>query len=138
MKSGFSIGSIRRKHGRLVRAVAVLFLLYTGADIAMPQYFCGEEVGGLPLASFLSDRTARLDNTPTHLTSAPEAPRPNDSDGRVPHEDEDCFCCCAHVLPSLRITPELTSEVKVLTFPAVVESPSSPPLSGTYRPPRFA
>ena len=138
MKSGFSIDAIRRKHGRLVRAVAVLFLLYTGADIAMPQYFCGEEVGGLPLASFLSDRAARRDDTPTRLASAPEAPRPNDSDSQAPHDDEDCFCCCAHVLPGLRITHELTAEVKVPASPAGVESPSSPPLRSTYRPPRFA
>lgn len=123
---------------RLVRAVAVLFLLYTGADLTMPQYFCGEELGGRPFASFSSDRTARRDDTPTRLASTPEAPRPYDSDSQAPHDDEDCFCCCAHVLPALRITPELMAEVKVPTSPTGVESPSSPPLRTTYRPPRFA
>ena len=43
MKQGFTIVSIRRRHGRLVRAVALFFVLFTGADIALPQYFCGGE-----------------------------------------------------------------------------------------------
>lgn len=92
----------------------------------------------MPLASFLSDRTAQRDDTPTRLTSTPEAPLPNDPENQAPHDDEDCFCCCAHVLPSLLVTHELTAEVTVLTSPTDVESPSSPPLRSTYRPPRFA
>ena len=40
MKSGWNIGKLRK--GRLVRAVALLFLFHTGVDLLFPQ-LCSEE-----------------------------------------------------------------------------------------------
>ena len=123
----------RRRHGRLVRAVAVFFLLFTVADITLPQYFCaGEEIGGRPLASTAFPETAGLG---TDLGT--EAPLPGRDSEQVPHE-EDCFCCCAHVLPGLVVTPVVAAELRSLQPPLKLDSLPSPPLPLQYHPPRFA
>ena len=136
MKSSFSMDTTRKRHGRLVRAVAVFLLLYTAADLTMPQYFCGEEVGGKSSASLMTSRADQYDGTPSRLNSAPEPPRPNAPDDRTPH-DEDCFCCCVHVLPALPVTNVGGSEIKLLPAPREIESFTAPPLGGTFRPPRL-
>lgn len=131
------MGGFRNRHGRLIRAVAVFFLLYTGADLTMPQYFCGEEVGGKSLAFFLAERSAQRDGVPTRLTSTPEAPRPEAPNDQTPH-DEDCFCCCMHVLPTLAVTHVGGSEIVSPSAPRELESSPAPPLGGTFHPPRSA
>lgn len=139
MKKGFTIIPIRRRHGRLVRAVALFFVLFTGADIALPQYFCGgEEVGGLPLGSVATSASEAAD--PGAERSA--VPSPEDSlPGRVPDEaphEEDCFCCCAHVLPALAFTRAATAELRSPEPPQKQQSLPSSPLQLPYHPPRFA
>jgi hypothetical protein len=85
MKRRLNVGSIRKRHARPVRAVAVFFVLFTVCDIALPQYFCGgEEVGWLPLrASATYEAGDRSDGL------APAAPSPGQDSDRAPHE-EDC------------------------------------------------
>lgn len=137
MKRGFTIGGFRNRHGRLLRAVAVFFLLYTGADLTLPQYFCGEEVGGMSLTSLIADKTVQRDGATTRLTSAPEAPRPDAPTDQAPH-DEDCFCCCVHVLPALPVTRVGGSEIKSPPALRELKSFPTPPLGNTFRPPRSA
>ena len=139
MKQEFTISSIRKRHGRLIRAVSVFFLLFTVADIAMPQYFCGgEEVGGLPLGSVATSPSEAADPG----TERSAVPEPEDSlPGQVPEEaphEEDCFCCCAHVLPGLAFTRAANAELRSPGPPQERESLPSPPLRLPYHPPRFA
>lgn len=139
MASGFSLNSVRKRHGRAVRAVAVLFLIYTGADLAMPQYFCGsEEMGGLsPNSSHINiARSERNEALVAALTSSDES-QPGQPSDEAPH-DEDCFCCCAHILPSLSLSIVHTSELRSPSALLFEDSHLSPPLRNTYRPPRFA
>ena len=134
MKQGFTISSIRKRRARFVRAVAVFFVLFTLCDIALPQYFCGggEEVGGLPLhLSATADAGDRSDS----LTL--EATNPEQDSEQALHE-EDCFCCCAHVLAGLAITPVASAELKSQQFPLEPGSLPSPPLPLQYHPPRIA
>lgn len=141
MKSGFTIGGFRNKHGRLLRAVAVFFLLYTGADIALPQYFCAGEAAGLPDVVVASTATAdggahaRTGGDVT-LSDVKDS-QPGRPEQETPHE-EDCFCCCAHVLTGLAFKVVETAELK--SPPSSLEEGSvlSPPLPLQYHPPRFA
>lgn len=136
MKQGFTIIPIRRRHGRIVRAVALFFVLFTGADIAMPQYFCGgEEIGGLPLTSVIASTEAG--ESSTDRSAIPEAPLPGQDSDQVPHE-EDCFCCCAHVLPGMAFNATAAGELKTPQPPLEQDSLPSPPLPLQYHPPRFA
>ncbi|HWW77897.1 MAG TPA: hypothetical protein VNZ44_21010 [Pyrinomonadaceae bacterium] len=140
MRSGFTIGGFRNRHGRLFRAVALFFLLYTGADIALPQYFCAGEAGGLPdvaVASIVFAADAHTTTDGGAAVSNTKDPRPEQPDREAPH-DEDCFCCCAHVLavPGMKVV--VTAELR--SFPAShgERSVLSPPLPLQYHPPRFA
>ena len=121
-----------RRHGRLVRAVAVFFVIFSVADITLPQYFCaGEEIGGLPLSAMNAREAAGLG-----AETGTGAPSPG-RDSEAPHE-EDCFCCCAHVLPGLAVTPVVAAELRSQQPPLGLDSLPSPPLPLQYHPPRFA
>lgn len=132
MKRGRGINTSGKRHGRLVRAVAVFFVLFTIADITLPQYFCaGEEIGGLPLAS-----AAASDMTGPGADGGTEMPSPSRDSEQVPHE-EDCFCCCAHVLAGLAFTAPASSELSTTPSDLGPDSLPSPPLPHQYHPPRF-
>ena len=126
--------------GRLVRSVAILFLLYTGLDIACPQ-LCSEGLVSLAAAS----ETARSDiNEPESAigenvgaVSVREDSRQNGPTEQKSQE-EDCFCCCAHIVPGVAYVAPTHSDLK---FPRSVPGSTAvltPPLFGTFRPPRFA
>ena len=140
MRYGFTIGGFRKRHGRVLRAVALFFLLYTGADIALPQYFCAGEAAGLPDVAVASTATvadASTVATGSAAVSGAKDSRPGRPETEVPHE-EDCFCCCAHVLTGPAFKVVETTELK--SFPASLGEHSvlSPPLPLQYHPPRFA
>ncbi len=128
-----------KRNWRLVRLVAIFFLLHTGADLFLPQYFCSGEMGGLPASSrvlastgadsnlFTRDVSSRLDNTD-------EVPSP---DREVPHE-EDCFCCCAHVLPCTGFVNAVVSDLRSPQLPSAERLVPSPQLRGPYHPPRLS
>ncbi|MDQ3802349.1 MAG: hypothetical protein M3416_00615 [Acidobacteriota bacterium] len=122
----------------MIRATAVFFLLFTIADIALPQYFCGgEEVAGLPLSSATLSGDAGDPVTDRSTIPTPEAPLPGQDSDQEPHE-EDCFCCCAHVLPGMAFNATAAGELKTPQPPLEQESLPSPPLPLQYHPPRFA
>lgn len=123
----------------LVRAVAIFFLLFTGADLLAPQYFCGaEEAGGLRSGRIVASADSREGNQDQSFLSAkddgsqPEKPSP-ETPG-----DEDCFCCCAHVLATISVSYEITTEIRSLPVSSVTFFIPAPPLRGTYHPPRIA
>lgn len=141
MRSDFTIGGFRNRHGRLLRGVALFFLLYTCADIALPQYFCAGEVVGLPdvvVASAVHvGGGANTSAGGSGAVSDDKDSRPSRPEQEAPHE-EDCFCCCAHVLTGPAFKVVETAELKSFPAPPTERSVLSPPLSLQYRPPRFA
>lgn len=140
MRYGFTIGGFRNRHGRLLRAVALFFLLYTCADIALPQYFCAGEAGGLPdvaVASTVAADDAHTTRGGSSSVSDDRGSRPQRPEQEIPHE-EDCFCCCAHVLMVSAFKVVETAELRTYPAPAEERSVLSPPLPLQYHPPRFA
>ena len=141
MRPVFTKDRITRRHGRLVRAVAVFFVLFTVGDIAFPQYFCGEEAGGLPDVVVRNVPMPTTDSTRIRTELATLADqqdsRQEQAPDSAPHE-EDCFCCCAHVLPSTVVANIGASELRSQSAPPNLVSLQSPPLRGPYHPPRSA
>lgn len=80
---------------RIMRCVAILFLLYTGVDLANPQ-ICGEENIGVAAASEVSV----LNHCPTDssVSVSPFYGRQRDLPPDKESADEDWFCCCAHIV----------------------------------------
>ncbi len=134
MKSGYYKHRINR--ARAFRVVAILFLVYTGLDIAVPQLCCEEfSYPGITQLTAVSDISA-----PAKTFSAIDAAKNSSRDPAPPEHsrDEDCFCCCTHVLPGHVTAPiaiaELSPDVAALTKIDV----NSPLIQGPYHPPRFA
>ena len=120
-----------------MRVLALFFLIHTGADILMPQYFCaGEEGGNLPFQASVVTRGAGESNEPilAAVTSSDESDRDRQPD-QGPHE-EDCFCCCSHVLPGVGFGGPVAFDLISVPPPSFADSLPSPPLRGTYHPPR--
>lgn len=140
MRVASRINPIGKRHARLVRVLAVFFLLYTGADIFLPQYFCnGEEVGNLPLqvsAASLPNITTAESWDIASLIS--QESRPDQAPEREAPHEEDCFCCCAHVLPSIGFGNLEYTEVKNQRPHAEIDRLLSPTLQSPFHPPRFA
>ncbi len=135
MRSKFNIRSERRR--RLTRAVAVFFLLHAGADLALPQYFCAEDFGGRVAASpTYSIMPAQNEQIASSFDKSDGTPSETPSE-QVPHE-EDCFCCCAHVLPSADLSRLELNELSSTQSVIKTDSLPSPPVREMYRPPRIA
>ena len=84
----------------MYRLVAIFFLLWTLTDLSVPQ---------LCLADFDAPATlagASKDQTDLHASSQPNGNGP----ANIPfQQDDDCFCCCSHVLPSSFVRDEKTA-----------------------------
>ncbi len=135
MKSDWNIGKLRK--GRLVRAVALLFLFHTAVDLVFPQ-FCSEEPVNLAINhSSPVSKEASLHETPATVGAS----LPNDSDRQpsdTPPRDEDCFCCCTHVMASHGFVDPDNAELKLPTGAQPDISILSAPPNNPYHPPRIA
>jgi hypothetical protein len=134
MKLALNIREFRRS--QLLRVIAMLFLLHSGVDMLFPQ-LCNEEesFGGSFTTTWL-------------LTTDSEAGKANAVDGSrgIPddqpsdpqHRDEDCFCCCTHVMPSPVFASPADAEL-VLSRSTVsrIFIPTAPS-DNPYHPPRVA
>src|SRR4029079_3715211 len=88
------------KQSYLGRTIALFFILFAFADLSIPQ-LCSEEFGGCSLpssnlesSSYQSDRLS---------LSAPGQTQQQQSESGE-HFDEDCFCCCSHIVPGSHFT----------------------------------
>lgn len=117
----------------LLRGIALLFLFYTAVDIALPQYHRNESLDlsiSLPTthaAGESNEAVAALPSIPDERSDERESPR-----------DEDCFCCCSHVIPG-RIFGD-SSIAELVLFQTFIPKASlpTPPVQNPYHPPRFA
>ena len=133
MKSGWHIGKLRK--GRLVRAIALLFLFHTGVDLLFPQ-LCSEEPVNMAVNQSVP-REAVNDETSALVAVS----MPNDSGEDQPSDpprDEDCFCCCTHVMASPGFVNPGNAELKLPTSSQQDLSVLSAPPNNPYHPPRSA
>jgi hypothetical protein len=122
---------------RVARAVAMLFLIYTALDITAPEFCKGEVLGdGGGRAAVLTSLQTASEALATAFTVGPAGKQPQN---RLPEEssnDEDCFCCCTHILPG---TITVSLETSDASFPgSTLEhlSTASPTLPSQFHPPR--
>lgn len=120
-----------------MRVVAILFLLYTGADIILPEYFCRSNAQLFASDMMATDKyKINVDNHLSVVTRDSDSQGENERD-QVPL-DEDCFCCGAHVLPST-LYIYLNAEIATSLLPAIKQaSIPTPPVLSLYHPPRIA
>lgn len=121
---------------RLARVIVILLVLYAGFDIANPQ-LCGEEFTPGPISLSFASEESDVEHSTSTALSRNEREEQSESPSK-PHNDEDCFCCCTHVLPGLTSHPngslDVRSGMSVLTRNNIV----SVDLKALYHPPRIA
>ena len=136
MRTGYHIGKFST--GRLVRAIALLFLVHTGADLVFPQ-LCSEEPVGIVMNQSFS---VAEDPVGDYQVVAASVPRSNESSENPrredPPKDEDCFCCCSHVLPGTITAAIAVTDIRSHVTRVEYLSVLSPPLARAFHPPRFA
>ncbi len=135
MKSGWNISKLGK--GRLVRVVAFLFLFHTGVDLLFPQ-LCSEEPFNITVnQSLFGSRETVSDETSAIVTASLPYESQEEQRPDQPRE-EDCFCCCTHVMASRGFVNPQNAELKVLaSSPQDISVPSAP-INNPYHPPRFA
>lgn len=113
--------------------MVVLFLTYAAVDIANPQ-LCEEEFtpGPTTLASTIERRTLEIPFA--SIKDSEESS--NDELPSEPHNDEDCFCCCTHVLPGLTTHPNGASDLVSQNRTVISHVVTSPYLKALEHPPR--
>jgi hypothetical protein len=123
--------------GRIIRVIAILLLLYTGADMVSPG-LCNEELPGLSVEGVtlvFSPQRARQATGSAAVLSTDDSSRQHQPSGPI-SDDDDCFCCCSHVLPGTAFVIENISDLESHVLIAAGERLPTPPLSHTYHPPR--
>ena len=95
----------------VMRGIVLLFLFYTAADITYPQ-ICDEELGNVALASTLSNTAPSKQSEPKVSSSADDDTRRNQPQNQE-SRDEDCFCCCAHVIAGMIFVPPVMPHLKL-------------------------
>ena len=122
---------------RIFRAIAILFLLYTGADLLVPQV-CAEERGLTTIEA--NDLLATTPTFPSYVSSvASEIPKKEHN--QLPDQeqrDEDCFCCCAHVIPGSVFHGSSISEIVSISLPTKQALVPLQLPKAYFHPPRFA
>ena len=134
MRSGWNISKLRK--GRLVRAVALLFLFHTGVDLLFPQ-LCSEEPVNIAINQSSPVSKEAINDETSGLVAVS---LPNDSGENQPSDpprDEDCFCCCTHVMASPGFVNPGNAELKRPTSLQAEISILSAPPNNPYHPPRF-
>ncbi|HKR61858.1 MAG TPA: hypothetical protein VJS64_19380 [Pyrinomonadaceae bacterium] len=96
----------------VMRGMVLLFLFYTAADIVYPQ-ICGEEFGKVASSnSSLPGAAAAVPSEHKSLASADDDAQRNQPQNQEPR-DEDCFCCCAHVIAGMMFVPPVMPHLKL-------------------------
>lgn len=119
--------------GRFARFIVILFLAYAGVDIANPQ-LCNEEFTPAVLLASNAERRAEKPLADCSLGSSEDTEQREQPS--APHRDEDCFCCCTHVLPALTTHPDGAFDVISQGLTLRPQSVTSAHLMALYHPPR--
>jgi len=126
----------------LRKGVAVAFLLWAIADLAVPGLCKSDDNEAMlsQTATKVFDRTTKpgatsVDVRATRLTFSAPRPRPTSDQNGTPTQDEDCFCCCAHIAPAaVFVLPTIHETARAVTVYNINQvTASEPPL---YHPPR--
>lgn len=121
-------------NGRLARSIVILFLAYAGIDMTNPQ-LCNDEFTPGPVQFATAERLVAVEPTINSIAASKDSRQeqlPSESCG-----DEDCFCCCTHVLPTVTINPSGSSDLITRQPSSTQMSVASADRSQPYHPPRF-
>ena len=116
---------------RLLRGMALLFLLFTIADVIFPPACC--ERNEIPSSVQVIKADAR-----DHMETVGTTDSGSDQSSERGCCDEDCCFLCAHVLSPMPVTEVAVVDLKSRSITPAQQFMPDPPLTNTFHPPRFA
>jgi hypothetical protein len=125
------------KLGRLRRGIAIFLLAFAFFDLSIVDVFfpqlCGDEQ--------VSSSSASPGEAPEKIANEKLSIRSHDSqqtqDSSQSSIDEDCFCCCSHIIPGVIVNVADMNGAPQPHDPRIASLPSSPP-HGAFHPPRLS
>ena len=126
------------KPGRLRRGIVIFFLIFTFADLTLidllsPQSCSDDGFGALAILGELQSDGDCTEKT--FIGAADDSHQEKSSEPDC--TGEDCFCCCAHVMPAFPAPPQQLEAKSHVTAARLAPLPSSPP-DNPFHPPRFS
>lgn len=124
---------VRVNRLKMIRVTILIILLLTPAICLLTPELCPEDLQGMrQMLAVVEDGCAGQGVSSLRLAEQRQHP----DDSNIPPEDE-CFCCCHHVVPQLIfVSPDQVTSVKLI-LEAVGDS-ASPTGDPPYHPPRFS
>ena len=110
----------------MYRLVAIFFLLWTLIDLSVPQVCMADFDAPAPIADASSNPQILATSLESH----------DDGSSSIPlQQDDDCFCCCSHVLPSSSVHVERLKAVSSIEKDDDAPAPYRP-VNAPFHPPR--
>jgi hypothetical protein len=121
----------------LRRGIAVFLLAFVVFDLAVVDMFspelCSDEQVSL---SFATPDDSTEDDAGESGAIRNHNPQPSQNSHQSPI-DEDCFCCCSHIIPSPNVSVAALNCLPQPADPEIGSLPSSPPRDA-FHPPRLS
>jgi hypothetical protein len=129
---------------RLRRGVVILLLALGLFDMAVidlidPQ-LCHDGFAPTTGAAHAQNASEKFDqNVPVKVAISHRGSLPRQdphSDSSPASTEEDCFCCCSHILPSCQVNYMTLDTMPRIDIPLIDSLPAPPP-QATFHPPRL-
>jgi hypothetical protein len=117
----------------MIRLVVAIILLSIPAPELVAPGICPEDLQGMPPIRAIGEHLHALHGDTAAALSKPQS-HSNQAD--LPFE-EDCFCCCHHIVPQLVFAPS-EREICARVIPEAVQDVPSRATDPPYHPPRFS
>jgi hypothetical protein len=137
LKSCENLMRLRRlRRGIAIFMVAFAFFDMVVVDMFFPQ-LCGDDQTSQFISGPVHEAGKSTEKIADNLSAISNHDSQPDQDSHQSSSDEDCFCCCSHIIPCQHIN------VATLNFPpypddaAIPSLPSAPP-QGAFHPPRHS
>src|SRR5262245_31608485 len=130
MPSLMKPGCLRR--GIVIFLVAFAFFDMAVVDLLFPQT-CGDQQLSLSGASPVKSN----EETAAELKAVNNHDSQPSQDSHQSDADEDCFCCCSHIIPGARLSVATLNDPPRPDDPAVPPLPLAPP-HDAFHPPRLS
>jgi len=122
--------------GRLRRGIAIFLLAMAFFDMAIVDVFfpqlCGDDQVSI-LAPSPAESSEKIADEFAATRNQDQQPA---QDSHQSGTDEDCFCCCSHIIPSPHVNVATLNCQPRPEDPEIIPFPSSSP-HGVFHPPRL-
>lgn len=125
------------RSGRLRCGLASFLLAFAFFDMAVVDTFFPQLCGDHQVSHFGASQVESTEKIADELASIRDHGSQPVQDSRQSPIEEDCFCCCSHIIPSPHVKVATLNCPPQLSDPAVTSLPLAPP-HGAYHPPRHS